>query len=164
MEDELAGLSEYQKNALDFCRTKGIISGYEDGSIRPYNSITRAEFASMTARLFGLLTNDNCTFDDAANHWASKYIEACVKEGAISGMGDNKFAPDSNVTYEQAMKILTVMCKLTDGLDLDAMGGYPTAYMTVGKNNELDTGLSENGLTPSINRINVAVLFYNSQQ
>ena len=160
-ENELARLSDYQKNAIEYCKSANIMSGYPDGTVRPYNSITRAEFATMASKFFGLDTNTTCTFDDAANHWASVYINALVTNGAISGVGNNNFDPDSHVTYEQAMKILTIAAGLTSGVDLDALGGYPDAYMTVGINNGLNQNLSDEGLYPSINRANIAVLFYN---
>ncbi len=156
-------LSTLQKQALDFCKAKGVISGYEDGTIRPFNNITRAEFATMTARLFNLSSDYNCTFFDAASHWASKYIRACVDKGAISGIGDNCFAPDNNVTYEQAVKIITSICGLCDGVDLDALGGYPDAYIWVARDYNILDNVEGFSIGSPINRVNVAVLFYNSQ-
>lgn len=161
--DELAGLSDYQKTALEYCKSIGIISGYEDGTVKPYNSITRAEFASMTSRLCGLSSNLPCSFDDAASHWATNYIRACVDAGAISGIGGNKFSPDSNVTFEQAVKIITCVCGLTSSYDIDALGGYPDAYLTIGRNSALLTELDNLQTGTQLNRINAAVLFYNSQ-
>jgi len=160
--DELAGLNEYQLEALEFCKAKNVISGYEDGTVRPYNNITRAEFASMTARLFALECVRDCTFDDAASHWASRYIQACVEKGAISGVGDNKFAPDNNVTCEQAMKITTSVCGFTDGYNLEELGGYPDAYTFVGKENNLLSGFDNYAVGVPLTRINAAVLFYNA--
>lgn len=161
--DELAGLSDYQKQALEYCKSIGIISGYEDGSIRPYNNITRAEFASMTARLCGLSSDEPCTFSDAASHWATKTIRACVDAGAISGMGDNKFAPDSNVTYEQAVKIVACVCGCADSYNIEALGGYPDGYLSAASKEGLLNGLEGLGVGTQMNRINAAVLFYNSQ-
>lgn len=161
---ELANLNDYQKEALEYCKNIGIISGYDDGTIRPYNFITRAEFASMTARLFKLSSENPCTFTDAASHWASKYIAACVNSGAISGVGDNMYAPDSKVTFEQAVKILTVTAGFTDGKDLAALGGYPTAYIKTGEEKGILNNLSKTNIGEEINRIDVAVLFFNSQK
>lgn len=162
---ELDGLTDYQREALEYCKQAGVISGYQDGTVKPYNYITRAEFASMTARLFGLSAETECTFSDAHSHWASKYIAACVNNGAISGMADNKYAPDSNVTFEQAVKILTVTAGMADDKELvDAMGGYPQGYIKIGENNGILNNLSNTGIGEPINRIDVAVLFYNTQK
>lgn len=162
--DELAALSDYQKKALEYCKSIGIISGYEDGTIRPYNNITRAEFASLTARFRGLSSEEACTFDDASSHWSTKFIKACVDAGAISGMGDNKFAPDINVTYEQGVKILTSVCGFTNGRDLESLGGYPDAYLSIGNEHKLMEGMDNTQVGTPLNRINAAVLFYNSAE
>lgn len=162
--DELSGLSDYQKEALEYCKSIGIISGYDDGEIKPYNNITRAEFASMTARLCGISSQEPCTFDDAASHWASQAIRACVDMNAIAGIGNNKFAPDSNVTYEQAVKIVACVCGFTDAYDIEALGGYPEAYLKIAEENGLLKELESLNNGMLLNRINAAVLFYNSQQ
>lgn len=163
-DDELAAISDYQKEALEYCKSEGVISGYEDGTVRPYNFITRAEFASMTARLFGLSSDIPCNFSDAASHWASKFINACVEAGAISGIGDGTFAPDDRVTYEQAVKIITAASAMISGYNLEALGGYPNAYLTIGNEKGLYEGMDEQRVGNPINRINVAVLLYNSQK
>lgn len=162
-EAELAGLSDFQKQALEFCKAKGVISGYTDGTIRPYNNITRAEFTTMTALLFNLPLNENCTFEDASAHWASKYIRACVDAGAIAGIGGNKFAPNSDVTYEQAIKIITSVAGLCEGYDLEALGGYPKAYIKVAEDFNMLQSIENFEIGVPINRVNVAVLLYNSQ-
>lgn len=162
-EAELAALTDYQRKALEYCKEKGVISGYTDGTIRPYNNITRAEFATMTARLFGLSANENCTFDDAASHWATKYIRACVDAGAIAGIGGNKFAPNNNVTYEQAVKIVTSVTGLCESYDLASLGGYPKAYIKVAEDFDILQSIESFETGVPINRVNVAVLLYNSQ-
>lgn len=40
-------LSNYESYAINSCRKRGIISGYQDGTFRPYNKLTRAEGAKM---------------------------------------------------------------------------------------------------------------------
>lgn len=37
---------------------KGIITGYEDGSFKPNNTITRAEFAAMVCRMMGYASDE----------------------------------------------------------------------------------------------------------
>lgn len=48
-------------------------------------------------------------FDDVNDsHWAKDYIADLAEKGILSGVGNNKFAPDANVTREQFAKILTI--------------------------------------------------------
>ena len=46
-------ISEYASNAVNFMSENGYITGYEDGSFKPLNSITRAETAVVLYRTFG---------------------------------------------------------------------------------------------------------------
>jgi len=43
------------------CAGKGITSGYEDGTFRPANPVTRAQFCVMLSRLSGLMTSNYTT-------------------------------------------------------------------------------------------------------
>ena len=54
---------------------KGIVNGYPDGSFKPDNSITRAEFSKILVLSLGLKNNTLKTFSDVPNtHWAYNYI------------------------------------------------------------------------------------------
>ncbi len=101
--------------AVDMAVALQIINGYEDGTFRPEGNITRAEMTKMIAVLMHggmdpvLGTNPTgASFTDVRGHWAEKYIEYCVAEGIVAGMGDGTFVPDGNVTGTQAAKMLLV--------------------------------------------------------
>ena len=146
-------LSAVQKSALEDVRKKGIINGYEDGSFRPYNTITRGEFATMICKMMGYNPSENCNFDDAASHWASKHIKACSDQGAVSGVGNNMFAPDDNVTAQQAFKIVTVIKKMADK---DAT--YPDGFIKSASENGLSDNLMTSDYSKDLNRIDAAVI------
>ncbi|MDO4773127.1 MAG: MBG domain-containing protein, partial [Bacillota bacterium] len=79
--------------------TKGkIINGYEDGSFRPHNSITRAELAAIASRFDRLEVNATHKFTDLNGHWAEKYIASAVKKGWVNGYEDGTFRPDKYIT------------------------------------------------------------------
>lgn len=101
--------------AVDMAVALKIILGYEDGTFRPEGDITRAEMTKMIAVLMHggmdpvLGTNPSgATFTDIRGHWAEKYIEYCVAEGIVAGLGDGTFDPDGKVTGTQAAKMLLV--------------------------------------------------------
>jgi hypothetical protein len=52
----------------------GWINGFPDGSLRPDQRITRAEFAAFADRIFDLTAPVKQTFSDTVNHWASPSI------------------------------------------------------------------------------------------
>lgn len=80
---------------------RGVINGYEDGSFRPLNMLTRAEMATVFCRLFRIApsTAKSCFSDVADDSWCSGYIMALVKKGVF--MEDELFHPDEFVTHEQ---------------------------------------------------------------
>lgn len=155
-------LNERQQEAISYAVNNNIMQGYEDGSIRPFNTITRAEFATIMCRYYDYSVDTKCNFDDSKDHWASQYIKACVDKGAINGIGNNKFDPDGIITYEQALKIFTILNGYTDGIDIDDLGGYPDAYIKIADNLRLTEGFTVMDVGQGLPRVDVAMMIYNS--
>ena len=96
----------------------GIINGYEDGTFGPDKDVTRAEFATMLMRAMasaGIGSTDaaGTPFTDISGHWGISDIRTAYDLGIINGMTPTTFEPNSNVTYEQAFKM--VVCALNYG-------------------------------------------------
>ena len=103
--------------AVDACSALNIIGGYEDGSFHPERNIKRSEITKMICVALNggsepnVSTNAVPTFSDVRGtsaEWAEGYIEACVAQGIVSGVGGGRFAPDGNVTGAQLAKMLLV--------------------------------------------------------
>ncbi|MBP5244830.1 MAG: S-layer homology domain-containing protein, partial [Clostridia bacterium] len=101
---------------VDACFSLGVVNGVGEGLFNPDGNLTRAEMIAMinrTATLFGIETNGyEYTFDDTADHWVNGEIGWSVHSKIINGVGDNKFAPDLQLTKEQAILILYRACKI----------------------------------------------------
>ncbi|WP_027365547.1 S-layer homology domain-containing protein [Desulfotruncus alcoholivorax] len=100
--------------ATDLARAKeaGYVSGYPDGTIRPNNSISRQEAASMLARLLKLNTADTSSvskFKDAAQipRWSKGAISAAAAAGYMQGYPDMTFRPEKKVTRAEAIVFLS---------------------------------------------------------
>ena len=97
---------------------KGILSGYPDGTYKPDGMITRAEFATVIAKMKNLpmtLELDVVTgFEDLdaeiQHEWARPYVKSAVAAGIINGFEDKSFRASQSVTYEQAVKM--IVCAL----------------------------------------------------
>ncbi|MCE5284976.1 MAG: S-layer homology domain-containing protein, partial [Pelosinus sp.] len=85
----------------------GAISGYPDGTFKPDNTITRAEFAAILAKAFKLQEKEGKVFTDTTDHWAKDFIATAAASGIIGGYDQNTFGPDDPVTREQ-MALMTV--------------------------------------------------------
>lgn len=93
---------------LDKWESRALISGYEDGTIRPDNEISRAEFVSLVNRVAGYQAAGNAvTFSDVkAGDWYAGQVAVAVNEGYIGGFEDNTFRPNDSVTRAQAAAII----------------------------------------------------------
>lgn len=80
----------------------GYMKGYPDGSFKPDQPITRAEFAAILSHVLKDETAPN-PFKDTAGHWAKDAIDKAYAQGIIKGYGDNTFRPDALVSRAEAV-------------------------------------------------------------
>ena len=89
------------------------IVGYEDGTIRPTNNITRAEVATI---FFRLLTDDareefwsqtNDYTDVASDAWYNNAVSTLSNMGIIDGYEDGTFKPNASITRAEFTAIAT---------------------------------------------------------
>ena len=80
----------------------GYMKGYPDGSFKPDQPITRAEFAVILSHVLKDTTAPN-PFKDTAGHWAKDAIDKAYAQGIIKGYGDNSFRPDALVSRAEAV-------------------------------------------------------------
>ncbi|MEC0093712.1 S-layer homology domain-containing protein [Paenibacillus macquariensis] len=90
----------------------GVVKGYEDGSFRPNDSITRGEFASIIFRVFGLTGSTSTNLSDGKGHWAEDAIIALSSSGIISGYEDGTFKPDRQITRAEIISIISKLVVL----------------------------------------------------
>lgn len=122
--------TQFEKS-IGLMQSLGVMNGYPDGSFKPDNQVTRAEFLTMLLRLIraqGQQNNTTDFIDVPAEHFANGYIGYAVARGICSGYGHGIFGPDDPVTYAQAVKML--MSTMGYGTVAEANGGYPDGYMT----------------------------------
>ncbi len=93
--------------AVTYLAERGIINGYSDGTFRPGNSITRAEFTTLIVRYQSITAAGTPTFVDiTANYWAKGYIAAAQNAGLIGGYQDGSFQPENKITRAETVTIL----------------------------------------------------------
>jgi len=90
--------------------SEGVASGYDDGTFRPNNPVTRAEFIKMVVSAFGYQINEtpsNLEFADVTNSdWFAPYVEAATDADIVDGYSDGTFRPAKTINRAEAMKIL----------------------------------------------------------
>ena len=115
---------------------KAYIFGYEDGTFRPDNNMSRAEAAAIFARLISEKKNEKISgksnFNDVSkNEWYSDYIGYLSKYGIIKGYSDNTFRPNDNVSRAEFVAMTVRFNALFNEVRKD---GYTVKYTDVASN------------------------------
>jgi len=104
-----AGAEELDtEDKYDYLVSKGIFTGFDDGSARLNESMSREQFAAVMFRLWDLEEESGrASFDDVLkSRWSFGEIEAVSDAGLMKGMGNRIFAPTAKVTVEQLAAVL----------------------------------------------------------
>ena len=110
-------INEDYAEAVAVLNGMGVFKGYEDGSFKPENNITRAEVATIIYRIYtgdvakndksGLYASYNKFTDMAGAGWAAGYIGYCANAELVKGYPNGTFQPSGNITgYEVLAMIL----------------------------------------------------------
>ncbi|MDG0810041.1 S-layer homology domain-containing protein [Cohnella rhizosphaerae] len=109
-----AGLQgHWAQDTLDAWVNKGWLAGAGSGGQQPDQPVTRAEFATLAVRAFGLQADGAGTgtgtgkySDVRAGSWYAGAIYAAAGAGILSGYGDGTIRPSRSVTREEAAVVL----------------------------------------------------------
>lgn len=93
---------------IGYLEDKDVLSGYEDGTFRPMDTITRGEISAVIARAqrYDLISYNNIFTDVTENDWAKDYIETLADKNIVSGYEDGTFGPYSPLTRAEAVAII----------------------------------------------------------
>ncbi len=84
----------------------GILTGFPDGTFKPAQTITRAEFSTIVYRFYNTKYSGPDKFSDIAGHWAQDSINAIAAKNWIKGYEDSTFGPNKNITRAEAVTII----------------------------------------------------------
>lgn len=96
---------DWFNNAISTLSNAGIVTGYNDGTFRPNQPITRGEMAKIIAN-FANLKYGGKTFTDLAGHWSKSYVELAAGNGWIAGYPDGSFRPDQKITRAETVTMI----------------------------------------------------------
>jgi S-layer homology domain len=117
---------------------KEIIRGYPNGTFRPNQPITRAEFAALLNRAFTLQpVRAARKFKDVPKKfWGAEVVQKATRSGFMRGYSNNTFAPKQNITRIQSLVALVEGNKLdrSGSLDLNTVFGDAAQVPGYGQN------------------------------
>lgn len=151
--------ADYSQSALRL-QDLGIINGYDDGTFRPENQITRAEFTKIVVCMMDKDTEARAAastssfFDIPSGSWFAPYINYAVTQDILSGYSDGSFGPYKTISLAEAVTILM----RTLGYSEDSVGYYwPDNYMSAAASLGITDGIYVDSNAP-LARATAAVL------
>ncbi|MEH2001174.1 MAG: family 10 glycosylhydrolase [Nostoc sp.] len=110
---------------------RGIVSGLPNGTYRPDNSLTRAEFAAIIANAFGTVSKKRQYVpfvDVSTNYWAAAAIQAAYEKGFISGFPDKSFRSANRITRVEVFVSLVAGLEIATKVKPDLLSQLPQIY------------------------------------
>ena len=125
--------SHWAKADIELLASKLIVKGVSEQEFAPNRPITRAEFASLLVRAFGLKHQegaDGKTFRDVpAGAWHAADVAVAAEYGFVQGMEDGTFHPGDRITREQmAVMIARALAFASGGTPPKADGQALAAF------------------------------------
>jgi len=99
----------WASEAIAAMQLAGLMRGDNQGRFRPEAAVTRAEMASIVARLLPSGTTGQARTDvpeDLRGHWAAGAITQALQAGILQGYPDGTFRPDRTLTRAEAVRVL----------------------------------------------------------
>ncbi|HEY9896121.1 MAG TPA: DUF3747 domain-containing protein [Candidatus Sericytochromatia bacterium] len=116
--------SNWAKTYIDALAAQNIISGFEDGTFRPNDPVTRVQFAAIVSKAFGTpAQRPRITFSDIQpSFWGAEAIQVAYEKGFMSGYPDNTFKPNQQIPRVEAL------VTLASGLQFSSTGADVLSY------------------------------------
>jgi hypothetical protein len=134
--------------------TRGAVSGYPDGTFKPDNNITRAEFAIILLKAFDVSPYSGKVFTDTKEHWAREAISTAAHYGIVSGYDANTFQPDEYINREQMAVMIVKAAKLNpveselNLTDSSSISGWAKDAVAAAVENEIIKGYPDKTIRP----------------
>lgn len=109
---DIAG--HWAESVITQWQNKGLIQGYEDGTFKPGNTITRAEFVTLMNNAKGFWSEGSINFSDVKNgSWFYGAVARAVAAGYVKGYSDGSFKPGNTITRAEAAVMIANAARLS---------------------------------------------------
>ena len=116
--------AHWAKDDIEEWSGKGLISGYEDGTFRPDDKITRAEFVKLINNVISIKMEESISFVDVEERdWYFRDLRKAIYGEYIAGYEDNTFRANELITRQEAAVILKNLVQLEE-IEGDVLGKF----------------------------------------
>ncbi len=115
------------KEAVAVLSREGVITGFEDGTFRPKETLTRSQACTILTKILGGQPNGEADFTDVRpGSWYAGYVAYCAYNELVAGNGDGTFNPAGQLTGSAWSKMLLTGL----GYDAEASGMLGRGWAT----------------------------------
>ncbi|MDD6308356.1 MAG: S-layer homology domain-containing protein [Clostridia bacterium] len=159
----LPALAASDEGKLALISSLGIMHGYEDGSFRLENTLTRGEFSKIAV----LASKDRKKISSAMavspfsdvpyTLWSAPYIQLASTNGYVNGYLDSTFRPNASITLAEASAVFLRLLGYTNS---EFGAAWPAGHMAIAADEGLTADISC-GPNDAITRRDTVTLLYN---
>ena len=101
--------SYWAKPFIERVAREGVMAGFADGTFKPEQTVTRAQFATILRSAFSEdpVRKGRAFKDVPAKYWGNAAITKAYTTGFMSGYPDNTFRPEQKITKAQTLTFLS---------------------------------------------------------
>lgn len=121
--------NHWASEAIMRMASKGILQGYNDGTFKPNNDISRGEIAAVLSRAFDFESTVNKSIfkDVETGKWYVPYVQAMYEHGITTGMPDGTFGVGKSITNEDFAVMINRILK-AKGIVLEVVRAEYVAF------------------------------------
>jgi uncharacterized protein YgiM (DUF1202 family) len=109
----------WAETAIEQAVSAGYVQGYPDGTFRPDDVVTRAEFVTMLDSAFQVPDDSYANPGDVSDQdWFAQDVESALAAGYVSDYPDGTFRPQDGESRQDAASMLAKLLKLNSNGDL----------------------------------------------
>ncbi len=132
--------------AVTFIAARVITTGTGENRFSPDAALTRGQFIVMLMRAYGMEPEEKPAdnFADAGNTYYTNYLAAAKRLKISSGVGNNNYAPDSEITRQDMFTLLYRALDLLGELPAENTGNLLSNYSDEGEISDYAADAMEN--------------------
>jgi rhodanese-related sulfurtransferase len=126
-------------NAVSYAASEKLVNGYEDGTFKPMNNMSRQDAAVLVTKLFDVNFFDGATEvrfadEDIFPEYSSKSIKNLASHDIVKGYPDKTFRPFNLITRAEAVRMLDVVLLYVEPVEeipqIPPVSASPTVTVT----------------------------------
>ena len=151
--------SHWAEPSINRLALSGIVSGYQDGTFKPNNNLTRAELVTIINRMLGnKVQNTRYVPDINSKDWFYVEIRKGIESGFIEGGKDGSVRPRDLITREEAIAMLQRALVPTNSesivtkySDFDTISPWAKEAFSTFITKKYISGYTDNTIKPKLN-------------